>query len=144
MLHDGVGIDTGEDEALLEGIVEATVLGMGKPDEIGDTVVGGDTVEVVDFVAMSGLWSDPCESHEHVTGLTTCLPDRKVVLSSSAAIDSVDGIVAGFDRTQAVAGERKELCVTRAVDGFAFCSLEWAETYYCSVCCCEFRGERVN
>ena len=105
VVHAGGGVDTGEDEALLEGIVEATVLGMGKPDEIGDTVVGGDAVEMVHFVAMSGFGTDPCESHEHVTGLTTCLPDREVVLSSSAVIGGVDGIVAGFDRTQAVASE---------------------------------------
>ena len=134
IVHEGGGIDAGEDESLLKSGIEATVFRMREPDEIRDTVVGSDTVEVVYFIAMSGLRSNPCECHEHVTGLTTCLPDRKVVLSSSAAIGSVDGIVAGFDRTQAVAGERKELCVTRTVDGFAFSSLEWAETEFGTVC----------
>ena len=144
MLHDGVGIDTGEDEALLEGVVEATVLGMGEPDEIGSSVVGRDAVEMMDFVAASELRADPCERHKSVASSTSCLSDREVVLSPSAAISSVDSISVWFNGTQAVAGEGIELCITRTVDGLAFSSLEWAETYYCSVCCCEFRWERVD
>ena len=101
MLHDGVGIDTGEDEALLEGVVEATVLGMGEPDEIGSSVVGRDAVEMMDFVAASELRADPCERHKSVASSTSCLSDREVVLSPSAAISSVDSISVWFNGTQA-------------------------------------------
>ena len=45
VIHAGVGVGAGEDETLGEGGIEATMVGLGEPDEVGGTVVGGDTVE---------------------------------------------------------------------------------------------------
>ena len=66
-LHDligGAGV-AGEDEALSEGGIEATMGGLGKPDEVFRSVVGGDAVEVVTIVGMDssggklGRWRKP-------------------------------------------------------------------------------------
>jgi len=42
----------GEDEALCEGGIEATMGRLGEPDEVGGTVVGGDAVEMMTIVGM--------------------------------------------------------------------------------------------
>ena len=47
VIHAGVGVGAGEDETLGEGGIEAAMVGMGEPDEVGGTVIGGDAVEVV-------------------------------------------------------------------------------------------------
>ena len=47
----GAGV-AGEDEALCEGCIEATMGGLGKPDEVFRTVVRSDTVEMVTIVGM--------------------------------------------------------------------------------------------
>lgn len=66
-LHDLVGRTgiAGEDETLCEGGIEATMGGLGKPDEVFRTIVGGDAVEVVTIVGMQmprrdlGGWRQP-------------------------------------------------------------------------------------
>ena len=47
----GAGV-AGEDETLSEGGIEAAMSGLGKPDEVFRTVVGGDAVEMVTIVGM--------------------------------------------------------------------------------------------
>ena len=47
----GAGV-AGEDEALSEGGVEATMGSLGEPDEVFRSVVGGDAVEMVTIVGM--------------------------------------------------------------------------------------------
>jgi hypothetical protein len=53
-LHDLVGRTgiAGEDETFGEGGIEATMGGLGKPDEVFRTVVRSDTVEMVTIVGM--------------------------------------------------------------------------------------------
>jgi len=41
-----------EDEASGEGGIETLVVGFGEPDEVGGTVVGGDTIEMMTIVGM--------------------------------------------------------------------------------------------
>ena len=43
------GVDTGEDDALLECGIETAMLGRREPDEVSGSVVGDDAVEVVTF-----------------------------------------------------------------------------------------------
>ena len=47
-----VGVGAGEDEALCEGGIETLVVGFGEPDEVGWTIVGGDTIEMMTIVGM--------------------------------------------------------------------------------------------
>ena len=43
---------TGEDEALCKGGIEATMFGLGEPDEVGGTVVRCDAVEMMTIERM--------------------------------------------------------------------------------------------
>lgn len=86
--------------------------------------------------------SNPRESDECVTRRTTGFTtDGEIVLTSPAAIGSVGCIATGFDASQRCVNVREEERVTGTIDRNAFGSPEWAETYYASVSCCEFRWE---
>jgi len=52
VFHADGGVLAGEDEAIGEGGIEASMVGFGEPDEVGGTVVGGDTVEMMTIVGM--------------------------------------------------------------------------------------------
>jgi len=56
--HDGGGVLSGEDETLCEGGIKTTMLGLGEPDEVGGTVVGGDAVEVVAIVGTESTFRE--------------------------------------------------------------------------------------
>jgi len=69
-LHPIVGVLTFEDEALTEGCIKAEMGFMREPDEVGGSIVGVVTVEMVTLmVAATG--PDPCESDEEMTVRST-------------------------------------------------------------------------
>ena len=66
VLHAGVGIDGGEDEAAFKCGIETAVFGVREPDEVRSSVVGGDAVEVVAFEVRVVMGTMPSGGEEEV------------------------------------------------------------------------------
>ena len=86
VFHKGSGGFAGEDTTIGQCGIEASMLGLGEPDEVGGSVVGGDTVEVVAFVAppvpRRDLRSRRCPLH----GLRTYERKGDGVMNKDAAV----------------------------------------------------------
>ena len=85
--HAGGGVDTGEDDALLESGIETAVLGRREPDEVSGPVVGDDAVEVVTLEVRIVMGPMPSGGHKEVDeiGVLGCRND--LVLLFSPVID---------------------------------------------------------
>ena len=66
VLHAGGGVTACEDDAFLEGGIEASVFLMGEPDEVRRPVVGCDAVEMVALKSRESTAAIPCGRDEEV------------------------------------------------------------------------------
>ena len=110
----GEGVGEGEDEALCEGGIEAAMGGLGEPDEVGGTVVGGDAVEMVTIERMqmpiwdlgrrrepfNGSGSDESESNGMVN-------ENVAIVSGHFVIDLLSPTVLFVLRSRCVLGSKR-------------------------------------
>ena len=134
VLHACSGVNAGEDEALLESCIETTVIGRREPDEIGDSVVRGDAVEMMALILVTvlveGLRSKPCPCHEDMAVVSAC-SYFEIVLPTTAFATGSMGCFPRFNLSQDAfeafggfvlsQGVREETSVGRAIEGLTAC-----------------------
>ena len=124
----------GEDEAGMEGGIEAAVLGGREPDEVGGSVVEGDAVEMMALVggrrgAMPGEGDGDMDEDVAVV-----LPEFEIDLLASA-VGFGAGVIGdgGFEWIEIATTEGEDPSIGSAVEGSECRSLERNESYFGSV-----------
>ena len=119
----------------------AAVLGRGNPLEVGDAVVGGNTVDVIYGVPGRGFGAKPRDCDEHMAE-PSASADFEVVLPASAVPARSIGITPRFDLVKVEfvraalfvlkASVGEELAGVRAVERSETCQAQGAKKHGCS------------